>query len=315
MKFCLLYFEFKLIAPETYSCGSRLVSGGSSPNDKVNTQNLCYILCALITGLRQRISTLFLQYVRTPMFNPEVARLLRVPQDPMTLKREVYFCGSCQKYLPSAEFPLSTLATSTGRCRACIELDNRARARQDLTNYRYMLRALRKREEEYADGAKVAYILQESDIRYLVEQVWGSKSIFSGADDLFELVLLRWDRRDEWSPWNTVLLTKDEVPAHERAAALEATYCREFLASVRRLHTLARQHFSRLPALAAHLQLKDRYALRVRSSRPRSSAAAGHTEQDDEAAQGASDAGAIAQMVDEAVSHTVDELMHSVLAQ
>jgi hypothetical protein len=31
-----------------------------------------------LTGLRKRISTLFLQYIKTPTFNPEAARLLKV---------------------------------------------------------------------------------------------------------------------------------------------------------------------------------------------------------------------------------------------
>ncbi len=31
-----------------------------------------------LDGLRKRISTLFLQYCKTPIFNPEIARLLKV---------------------------------------------------------------------------------------------------------------------------------------------------------------------------------------------------------------------------------------------
>ena len=31
-----------------------------------------------LEGLRKRISTLFLQYCKTPVFNPEIARLLKV---------------------------------------------------------------------------------------------------------------------------------------------------------------------------------------------------------------------------------------------
>ncbi len=33
---------------------------------------------ANLEGLRKRISTLFLQYCKTPVFNPEIARLLKV---------------------------------------------------------------------------------------------------------------------------------------------------------------------------------------------------------------------------------------------
>lgn len=34
-----------------------------------------------LTGLRKRISTLFLQYIKTPTFNPEAAHLLKVSFD------------------------------------------------------------------------------------------------------------------------------------------------------------------------------------------------------------------------------------------
>jgi len=36
-----------------------------------------------LDGLRKRISTLFLQYIRTPAFNPEVQRLLKVRFEPI----------------------------------------------------------------------------------------------------------------------------------------------------------------------------------------------------------------------------------------
>lgn len=35
-----------------------------------------------LEGLRKRISTLFLQYIKTPAFNPEVAKLLKVSKEP-----------------------------------------------------------------------------------------------------------------------------------------------------------------------------------------------------------------------------------------
>ena len=41
-----------------------------------------------LEGLRKRISTLFLQYIKTPTFNPEAARLLKV----------VHQCPSCIKF-------------------------------------------------------------------------------------------------------------------------------------------------------------------------------------------------------------------------
>lgn len=49
-----------------------------------------------------------------------------------------------------------------------------------------------------------------------MENVWDSQSVLSAMDDLYELVLIRWDQKDEWSPWNCVLLTKEEASAHAK---------------------------------------------------------------------------------------------------
>jgi len=49
-----------------------------------------------------------------------------------------------------------------------------------------------------------------------VENIWAAQSILSAWDDLYDLVLVRWDKYEEWSPWNCILLTKDEATAHLR---------------------------------------------------------------------------------------------------
>ena len=36
----------------------------------------------------------------------------------------------------------------------------------------------------------------------------------SAEKDLFELIMVRWDVRQPWSPWNSILLTKDEAQPH-----------------------------------------------------------------------------------------------------
>lgn len=58
-------------------------------------------------------------------------------------------------------------------------------------------------------------------MQYLVENIWGAQSILSSWDDLYDLVLVRWDKDEAWSPWNTVLLTRDEATAHGRLGHLE----------------------------------------------------------------------------------------------
>ena len=58
------------------------------------------------------------------------------------------------------------------------------------------------------------FLLQEPDLHYLVENIWAGQSAMSAEKDLFELIIVRWDIRQHWSPWNCILLTKDEAMAH-----------------------------------------------------------------------------------------------------
>ena len=54
-----------------------------------------------------------------------------------------------------------------------------------------------------------------------MENIWNSQSVLSAWDDLYDLVLVRWDRHQEWSPWNSILLTKEEATAHKKLERLE----------------------------------------------------------------------------------------------
>ncbi|XP_038060891.1 IQ and ubiquitin-like domain-containing protein [Patiria miniata] len=209
-----------------------------------------------LEGLRKRIATLFLQYVKTPTFNAEAARLLKVPQDPSSLRKNIYFCPSCNSYLPSTEFQLASNSRNVGRCRRCQKMDNDARARHDYSIYRYMLKSLRRYEEAMNDGSRIAFLMQEGDLRYLVENIWSSQSALSAWNDMYDLVLVRWDKDEEWSPWNCILLTKDEATTHIQIEELEKGYGRVFCHKVNTKHTLARNYFSRLPGMAEHMRHK-----------------------------------------------------------
>jgi hypothetical protein len=130
---------------------------------------------------------------------------------------------------------------------------NNAITRQDFTHFSYMLKNVCREEEAFGDQSKIAFLMQEKDIRYLVEKIWDSQSILSAWNDLYELVLVRWNRHEEWSPWNCILLTKDEAASHEKIDSLEAAYGIDFLNRVRHKHTMAKTYFFRLPVMAEHM--------------------------------------------------------------
>ncbi|XP_077117174.1 IQ motif and ubiquitin-like domain-containing protein [Ranitomeya variabilis] len=206
-----------------------------------------------LEGLRKRISTLFLQYIKTPTFNPEVARLLKVPQDSAVFRKNIYFCPSCKSYLPSTDFSLSANARTIGRCRKCSKLDNEARQREEFTKYKLLLKQLKKSEADYKDDAKIAFLLQQEDIQYLVENIWGSNSALSACDDLYELAMVRWNKYYEWSPWNCILLTKEEAAAHLKLANADQAYGIVFIRKIKHRHTLAKNYFSQIPEIAPFL--------------------------------------------------------------
>lgn len=91
-----------------------------------------------LVGLRKRIVSLFLQYIKTPQFNPSAARHLKVPQD-INEKIDSFYCSTCQRYLPSTEFQISSSSSKVGKCRSCRNLENLALKRVDFTKFKYIL--------------------------------------------------------------------------------------------------------------------------------------------------------------------------------
>lgn len=64
--------------------------------------------------------------------------------------------------------------------------------------------------------SETSLAFQEADLRYLVENIWNGQSALSALEDLHELVLVRWNKYEHWSPWNCVLLSKEEAAAHSK---------------------------------------------------------------------------------------------------
>ncbi|KAL7402441.1 hypothetical protein ABVT39_015015 [Epinephelus coioides] len=208
---------------------------------------------ASLEGLRKRICTLFLQYIKTPAFNPEVAKLLKVPQNPSQLKNDMFLCWGCHRYLNSANFKPSASTRLSGRCQDCIRLDNIARSRDDFSCYKSILKRLRADEQQLNEDAKIPFLLQEEDVQYLVEVVWASCSALHASSDLYNLVFVRWERQRDWSPWNCILLSKEETSAHLEVEDVHKAYKATFIRRIEHKHMLARRHFSQIAVMAEYL--------------------------------------------------------------
>eukprot|EP00117_Sycon_ciliatum_P050245 scpid45024/ scgid2156/ IQ and ubiquitin-like domain-containing protein len=208
---------------------------------------------AKMDAMRKRLAVLFLQYIKNPMFNPEAARYNRVPIDSKKLVKNVHFCRSCRRYLPSIDFEISAHTRAVGRCKQCVKLDSDARTRKDLAYYRHLLKELRFHEAQYGDETTVAHLVQAADIRYLIDDVWKCQSMLSQETDPFELVFTRWDQSSQWTPWNCVLLNKEEYVQHKKLDNPEGYYGPGICQEVRKRHVESFIHFQSVPGLAGYL--------------------------------------------------------------
>ncbi|GLD61737.1 IQ and ubiquitin-like domain-containing protein [Lates japonicus] len=214
-----------------------------------------------LEGLRRRICTLFLQYIKTPAFNPEVAKLLKVPQNPSKLRSDMFLCRSCHRYLRSSDFSSAASARLSTRCLDCAGLDNIARSRDEFSCYKNILKRLRADEQQLNEDAKIPFLLQVEDVRYLVRVVWASHSALNASTDLYNLVFVRWERKRDWSPWNCILLSKEETSAHMEVQDVHKAYEATFVRRIEHKHMLARRHFSQIPVMAECLDSQPTAAL------------------------------------------------------
>ncbi|OAF68549.1 IQ and ubiquitin-like domain-containing protein, partial [Intoshia linei] len=208
-------------------------------------------VCSVDTqGLRQRISTLFLEYIKNPIFNPEAVRHLKAPKDYTVLNRDIYFCRGCQNYMRSTNFSHDHI---NGRCKKCQLILNRAILRNDFSKYKLILIRLRKSEERHDNPSKIPLILKETDMKYIIEEIWRGQSILSGWCDIDDLTLCRWNMEESWSPWNMVLVTNEESIAHDSIKDLSKVYDQAIISRVQQKHTLAKSYYHNLPALLMNI--------------------------------------------------------------
>ncbi|XP_071597116.1 IQ motif and ubiquitin-like domain-containing protein [Heliangelus exortis] len=213
-----------------------------------------------LEGLRKRICTLFLQFVKIPEVNPEVARILKVPPDPLKLYKNVHFCHGCENYFPSTEFPIPANSRTIGKCRSCYRLENEAHQRKAFSKYKPILENLRKSEVDYGDDSKIVFLVQLHDLHYMIETIWNCQSALSACSDIYDLVMIRWDKQQEWSPWNTILLTKDEADAHLKLCNLQEAYEAAFIHRIKYKHIRAKNYFAQIPVMASFLHKSDNQA-------------------------------------------------------
>uniref|UniRef100_A0A182UHM6 IQ motif and ubiquitin-like domain-containing protein n=1 Tax=Anopheles melas TaxID=34690 RepID=A0A182UHM6_9DIPT len=191
---------------------------------------LCHLRTEDLSILRKRQLTLLADIIRT---DPEKAR-----ERPVTK-----LCRKCKKLRPANAFTVHTRQRSADVCGQCTSLLG---STVDIAVYRSILRAIRRDERKRGSLASYAFIIQENDIKHIVENIWHGHSVISNDTDRADLMLPRWNVAQDWSPWNCICLTEQETRAHLKLHRLDRFYQPSVLKEIQSKHALARSVFGQL---------------------------------------------------------------------
>ncbi|XP_062538956.1 IQ and ubiquitin-like domain-containing protein isoform X2 [Armigeres subalbatus] len=158
-------------------------------------------------------------------------------------KPKTRLCKTCTRVRSIARFPLDTRQTSASICERCVDLPGPA---VDIAIYRSILRSIRRDERKRGALSSFAFIIQDNDIKHIVENIWHGHSAISNATNRAELRLPRWDTRSDWAPWNCICLTESEARAHLKIINLELYYEKSIIKNIKNKHALSKSAFKQL---------------------------------------------------------------------
>lgn len=152
-------------------------------------------------------------------------------------------CEKCNVVRPLEEFALHTRQNVVNVCKPCTYLKLPP---IDKSIYRAILRTVRRDERKRGALASYAFIIQEDDMRHIIENIWHGHSILSQYSVRTELRLPRLNIGDDWAPWNCICLTEKERRAHVKIKSLEEIYEKQLLLDIQNKNMLAKAAFKKL---------------------------------------------------------------------
>lgn len=200
-----------------------------------------------LAGLRKRIQNLFLRFCEDPQYNPIAAKYLSVHKTKDDYKEGMLVDKTTGKYSDTGAFVFGSPDKAPTVSNRSKKVLNHATERKDVTQHKRIMDAIRRSEIAKGYESQVVFHMSIEDMSYIIDTIWGGASCLSQEDEPFRLTLPRWDESQEWSPWNCVLLTKDEAETHEQLSKLNAplreTYGAALYRSVTQKHLRAKGYF------------------------------------------------------------------------
>ncbi|XP_075147763.1 IQ motif and ubiquitin-like domain-containing protein [Haematobia irritans] len=184
--------------------------------------------------LRKRQNILFLE-------------LIKFDREPKPHKQGNRMCWVCKQVKPYSQFAIRTRQFQVDTCKKCYYLKV---ASTENVVYTGILRSIQRDERKKHCSSSCAFIMQVDDIRHIVDQIWHGHSVLSKCNNLARLRLPRWNKSEEWSPWNCVCLTDTETRNHNRVEDLEKVYDLKTRLEIANRHMLAKSAFHNLATVS-----------------------------------------------------------------
>lgn len=115
--------------------------------------------------------------------------------------------------------------------------------RQDLKSIELILTSIRSKENKLNRSNVFPKLLTAEEAQYLIITIWRGRSAVSEEKDLYQLAMPRFNPDEIWSPWNCILLTRDEADFHEKLKTVHHHYSNTLVTKIKNFHRTARLRF------------------------------------------------------------------------
>ncbi|XP_026482781.1 IQ and ubiquitin-like domain-containing protein [Ctenocephalides felis] len=187
--------------------------------------------------LRKRLKQLLMKYMKST----NTFKCLESDSNCLSTK-DHHICKYCSRIRPAKMISLHSCTKYLNACASCISMVQTQQ--KNYGPFAKMLQEVRCEEQKNNSLRSVIFIMNVVDMQKLVDTIWHGQSALSTKTE--KLQAPKWDRRRNWSPWNCIILTREETCAHMKITDLEKAYDHSFIAYVKLKHLLAKNMFKQL---------------------------------------------------------------------